>query len=354
MAISFWISSKVYKSTPYQIKFVSVIIAARNEERKIIDLLHCLDQQTYPKHLLEIILINDHSEDKTAKLITDFKSISELKIRLLNLETRSSTPKKDALRLGIQNSNADILLFTDADCCMPATWVGEMIKPFRNNEIQLAIGSIRYEDGNFLEQLLSQEQAALLGSGLASLKIGIPTMCNGANMAIRRSVYDDVNGFETAKKAASGDDELLLHKVFAQHPKSVAFVRSNGSIVTTDAVTTLKALFQQRKRWAGKWEKYLLYRTKAFALFIFLFHVFWISAGILVCFYTEYLNQFLISLAIKIVLEFVFITSVMKFLGKRINLLGFGVLQIIYSPYVVFFGLISRGKNYSWKGRELN
>lgn len=333
---------------------VSIIIAARNEAKNLPALLASLDQLIYDRTKIEIIFVDDFSTDNTAKFIQNFESKSGLRISVFNQTINSETPKKEALKLGIKNSSGDILLFTDADCTVPESWAIEMTKPFIDPKIELAVGCINYFDSNFLEKLLSIEQAALLGAGFTSLQLGIPSMCNGANMAIRRSTFDQINGFETESKVASGDDELLLHKVFLKNKNGIAFIKSAKAIVSTLSAASSSQLFHQRKRWAGKWDKYLLFRTKAFAISIFAFHFMWIFVALSLPFLGITLSNFSILFGLKMILEFVFIASVMKFLDKRINLLGFALLQLIYSPYVVFFGLIARTKKYNWKERELS
>lgn len=345
------------KNTTTQNSFspsVSIIIAARNEVKNLPALLSSLDQLIYDRNKIEIIFVDDFSTDNTAEVIRNFESKSGMRISVFNQIIVSETPKKEALKLGIKNSSGDILLFTDADCIVPEDWANEMTKTFINPKAELAVGCIKYFDSNFLEKLLSIEQAALLGSGFTSLQLGIPSMCNGANMAIRRITFDQINGFETTSKVASGDDELLLHKVFLKNKNGIAFIKSTKAIVSTLSAESISQLFHQRKRWAGKWDKYLLFRTKAFAIAIFIFHLMWLCVGLSVLFPGITLSYFGILFGLKLILEFVFIASVMKFLDKRINLLGFALLQLIYSPYVVFFGLIARTKKYNWKERELS
>lgn len=354
IGIYLWNNYKQSEIESPQTISVSIIIAARNEALHLDSLLKSIQNLTYNKHLLEVIIVDDQSTDSTYTIIQGFAAKSDINIQLLRQTDSSLTPKKAALKLGIEKSKGEILLFTDADCILPKEWVLEMVKPFANHEIELVIGSIKYTDGTFLEHILSIEQAALLGSGYTSLQLGIPTMCNGANMAIRRSTFTSIDGFETKSTAASGDDELLLHKVYHKNRNGVFFLKSARAIVQTISACNLRHLYDQRKRWAGKWEKYLLTRTKAFALFIFIFHVAWLSFATIQIFHPEHLKYFTIFFFLKMSLEFVFIKSVMTFLGKRINLLGFVLLQVIYSSYVVFFGLIARNNHYVWKDRKLN
>jgi cellulose synthase/poly-beta-1,6-N-acetylglucosamine synthase-like glycosyltransferase len=331
---------------------VSVLIAARNEEKNLPALFQSMEKLRYPKEYLEIIFVNDFSDDNTAPLIQAYQEKSRYSIQFLQNERTSSTPKRDALNLAIQKAKGDLLVFTDADCQVPKNWIHFLVSSFSEEKVNLAFGPIKYAEDRFLGNLLSIEQAALLGSSLASLAGHIPSMCNGANMAIRRKTFEELGGFDSPYAIASGDDELLLHKVFCKDPSSVHFVKSKEAIVTTEAVRDWGSLYAQRTRWAGKWEKYLLWQTKAFAFFIFVVHVAYLILPF-VAWHQEFLGLFIVVLFLKIGLEWLFISQVMTFLGKKINASAFVVLQVIYSPYVVFFGLVSRRKKYTWKGRRL-
>ena len=68
-----WWRLRVFKKTDLlpEVK-VSVIVAVRNEAMYIHNLLSSLLKQDYPKYLLEIIIVDDHSTDSTSRLIDDF------------------------------------------------------------------------------------------------------------------------------------------------------------------------------------------------------------------------------------------------------------------------------------------
>ena len=53
---------------------VSVVVAARNEEKTIVTLLNSLEEQDYPKDLLEVIIVNDNSTDRTPIVVSEFIS----------------------------------------------------------------------------------------------------------------------------------------------------------------------------------------------------------------------------------------------------------------------------------------
>ena len=58
---------------PYQTT-VKVAIVCRNEEQHITKLLNCLSQQTYPKHLFSVSIVDDESEDNTINIIETFNA----------------------------------------------------------------------------------------------------------------------------------------------------------------------------------------------------------------------------------------------------------------------------------------
>src|SRR5690606_41405437 len=85
---------------------------------------------------------------------------------------------------------------------------------------------------------------------------GAPTTCNGANLAYRRDIFYEVGGFNVIDELASGDDELLLHKIAERFPSRIAFCKSVKAMVYTDAKPDLKSYMSKRKSLASKSPKY--------------------------------------------------------------------------------------------------
>ena len=67
MKLRTFLSSGIFDTIP-----ISIIVACRNEEDNILHLLKSLSNQTYPKENTEIIIIDDHSEDNTRKIIAEY------------------------------------------------------------------------------------------------------------------------------------------------------------------------------------------------------------------------------------------------------------------------------------------
>ncbi len=179
-------------------------------------------------------------------------------------------------------------------------------------------------------------------------------MCNGANLTYLKSVFYEVSGFTGNENLASGDDEFLMHKIAAKYPKKVRFLKNQDTIVETNAHTNWRSFYNQRKRWASKWQHYNNWQTTALAAFVFLANLvvplsfgFWffdfISTKIL-----------LLILLLKYSAEFIFLSLIINFLRKKSLIWLIPFVQIIYPLYVVFFGLVAQKQGeYVWKGRKL-
>jgi len=103
--------------------FISVIVAARNEEKNIGNLIAAIQKQNYHPHLFELIIVDDHSTDKTADVIKPFLS-NQIQLIALNVSDKTTVAyKKNAIDIGIKNSKGELIITTDADCIMSENWL---------------------------------------------------------------------------------------------------------------------------------------------------------------------------------------------------------------------------------------
>ena len=257
--------------------FVSVIVAARNEERTIGQLLEYLSRQTYTHY--ELIIVNDRSTDNTAAIIADFQEKNPAIKRIDIATVPSDMPaKKNALRTGIKESKGEILCFTDADCFPPPTWVKELVQQFEP-EVGLVAGYSPYTIPSdktrtngllrtmFFKFIAYEElRAAIWSSGAIGWNLG--WLCTGRNLAYRRKVYDEVGGFEKIKQSVSGDDDLFLQLVRRQTDWGIRYVKTRQSFIPTVPPANFRSFVEQRKRHFSA--------SKVFAfpmmLFFFLYH----------------------------------------------------------------------------------
>ena len=328
---------------------VSLVIAVRNESENILNLVHDIEKQDFPDQKIEVIIVNDHSDDDTQERVSDYINQTDLQIKLLKLADEEG--KKAALHMGIQNASNNIILTTDGDCRVGKDWISSMVSYFNEEKTQLVSGPVRiYPQSTFFSRLQASEFATLISSGAATIAYGWPTMANGANLAFRKSTYNEVA--ERYEQTASGDDVFLLHKIRQKYPGGISFCKDKLAIVDTPASTSLSSFFQQRKRWAAKWGEYRHWPTKLLAIAIFLINL---SALLLPVF--AGLNQMSWVLAanlfvVKFVFEFWFIKTVQRFFKADFRFYEFVILALIYPFYVVFTAVSGLFGKYEWKGRK--
>ncbi|MEI9910002.1 MAG: glycosyltransferase [Bacteroidota bacterium] len=171
---------------------ISVIIPARNEEENIGFLLTALQKQTYPKELVEIIVINDHSEDGTADVVTRYKEV-----KLLHLKNDSiNSYKKKAIETGIAAATGELIVTTDADCLPPENWL-RTIAAFKEEKQSVFIAApvVINCNSSILQIFQSLDFMVLQGITGAAVSKKKLTMCNGANLTYERKAFCEVNGF---------------------------------------------------------------------------------------------------------------------------------------------------------------
>lgn len=332
---------------------VTVLIAARDEEEKISLTIDDLLAQDYPKHLTEIIIVDDHSADRTAEIIAGY---AQQGIKLLRLQEDKplNSYKKKAIATAIGISTGDFMVATDADCRMGPQWLSSIISYYESGDFVMISSPVTYfEERSLFERLQTLEFSYLVAVGASYIGNNYASTCNGANFAYRKDIFYEVGGFKGIDDLASGDDELLLQKVAQKYQSRIGFLRSRDAIVYTHAKHTLKEFLNQRRRWASKSTKYKDKRIVALAVGIWFFNVLLLTNAFLSFFSEHFFKVFLLQFIIKIIFETVFLLPVNTFF-KRPWLVG---LLVILSPihilYMFYVGIIGNTRKYVWKGRTV-
>jgi len=333
---------------------VSVIIAARNEESGIARTIEAILHQRFPSELLELIVIDDHSNDRTSEVVLSYADRGVQLIQL-NESNKLNSYKKLAISKAIDLCSGDIIVTTDADCRMDENWLTTIISYFETQDLYMLSSPVVYsEEKSFFERLQTLEFLYLIGLGAAGIGNKNPTTCNGANLAYRKDVFYEMGGFSGIDELASGDDELFLHKVAAKYPHKIGFCKSTDAIVYTDAKPTLKSFISQRKRWASKSTKY---KNKAIVLLgitIWLFNFCMFACLLAGLFYHyTYLFTFLVVLVAKIIVEYLFIQPLTRFSNREELMKYLPILSSLHIIYLVYIGVLGNIGKYDWKGRQV-
>jgi cellulose synthase/poly-beta-1,6-N-acetylglucosamine synthase-like glycosyltransferase len=331
--------------------FISVVVAARNEEKTLPHLLQALEQQTYPQHLFEVIIVDDFSTDGTGSVVpTSLKP----NIRLMQPQVDAKhSSKKKAIETGVKAANGELLVITDADCIPQREWLHIIADFYRQNSSAFIAAPVRFTHNQSLLQLFqTMDFLTLQGITAASVSAGFHSMCNGANLAYTKQAFKAVNGFEGIDKVASGDDMLLMHKIKKVYPQKVHYLKHPQAIVTTPPMLTWKDFFMQRHRWASKTTYYDDKAVLLVLLFIYVFNC-WFLVLLIAAFF-EPMHWFTLFVygVLKTLLEWRFVKSVAKFYGEENLMRYFPLLQPLHIIYTISIGFISQLGKYEWKGRR--
>jgi poly-beta-1,6-N-acetyl-D-glucosamine synthase len=322
--------------------FVTVVVPIRNEEKTIGNLVRDLLSQAYGTY--EIICVDDHSNDGTMQILED---IADPRLRIVQ---NQGNGKKKALSTGINQARGEIILTTDADCRLQESWLSSMSAYLRNPRVQLVIGTVSIVDDGVFSCIQQIEFASLVGAGAAAAAMGIPIMCNGANLGFRKEAFTRVGGYDGNFETASGDDEFLMRKIVKLYGRQgVAVCAEKRAVVQTTPQPSLKVFVHQRIRWAGKWRQNRSSAALLVAFFVLIVQLATITSYVQLIFTGASVWWYFI--VIRLMLDLWILRSYCCTLRISWKWLPFLLLFIVYPIYVVFIGLVSNFVSYSWKGR---
>jgi len=358
---------------------VTIIIPARNESKNIRHLLQDIAHQVYPNHLLEVIVIDDFSEDNTYDIVTNFTDISNLKIfklqDLVDENNIQSVYKKRAIEAAIHKASGTLIITTDADCRLQQHWIHSIVSFYEKEKCALIAAPVGY----YNEHTKFQHFQALDFCGMqaitgASLSLGMFNMANGANLAYEKQAFLDVNGYQDIDQKASGDDMLLVYKIAQKFPDKIKFLKNRAAIVLTEPMHTLNDFLQQRYRWTSKSTSYQDKRITAilglvylFVLSIWLNALYFIGKSIYsIIFPTntiigliDFLPVFFVLLMLifqvicKTLVDYQFLQTASAFFNRHDLMKSFFISELLHIWYIPFVGTFGNILKYKWKGRTL-
>lgn len=328
---------------------ISVLIPFRNEEENLSQLLQDLSLQNYPDELLQFVLIDDHSTDKSKEIVLEYMNRNP-KIQLLSCSDEEHG-KKAALRLGYKNVIGNLIVTTDADCRLNSNWLRTMALHYEEYNSQMIIGPVVFdEEKSVFQKMQSLEFLSLIGSTAGLSGINRPIMCNGANLAYKKEIINGNIDFLNPS-LASGDDVFLLHHLKEHNKNNIHFLKSKDAVVVTNAQSSLRAFISQRLRWASKSKGYKDSDSLIIALLIFITNTTLAILLMLSIVDLHYLFLFAALFLVKSFIDFIFLNQICTFFEKRKLLKWFIPVQLIYIFYVPIIGFLSLFIRSGWKGR---
>jgi len=337
----------------------SILIPFRNEEAHLPDLLKSLSLLNYAASLFEVILINDESHDRSVEIIADFKNLHpELNIILINRTGSSKSPKKEALKQGIDLAEHSWIVTTDADCIVPENWLKAFDNLIVNRAPKMIVAPVSYlMQSGFIHKFQFLDFLSLQGItmgmfGLKKHEFSQAFLCNGANLCYEKESFNQVNGFLGNEAIPSGDDVFLLEKMQAQFPQQVEFIKSKDAIVLTTPKNTLTGLVQQRVRWASKTSAYKHSFAKLVGILVFLTNLSLISGLFLAIIGNISWLHFGFVFLLKFNIDFVLLYKTAEFFDQKEQMKSYFLSSVVYPFFTVLVVLLSFKKNYTWKERK--
>jgi cellulose synthase/poly-beta-1,6-N-acetylglucosamine synthase-like glycosyltransferase len=334
---------------------VTVLVPARNESRNIEACLQSLVAQEYPVHLLQIVVIDDASEDDTSEKVADMAA-RHPHVSCLRMEPDAAVQshKKRAIEKGIASATGELIVCTDADCSMGPHWLSALVFAKEKNHLQFVAAPVRYQPGrSLLSVFQTLDFTTLQGITGASVSKRFHTMCNGANIAYTKAAFEEVGGFAGIDQLPTGDDMLLMHKIFRRYPQGVQWLKSKEAVVSTQPCSSWRDFFQQRIRWASKAAFYDDKRIFYVLLLVYLFNVMFPVMAVAGFFLPGAWWWLLIALIVKTLIELFFLAPVAAFFGDIPLLRWFPFLQVHHIIYTIIAGWLGRFGRYEWKGRVI-
>ncbi len=235
--------------------FVSILVAAKNEEAVIGKLAKNLCNLEYPNGQYEVWIIDDNSTDKTPQVLAELaKEYNKLKV--LRRSAQATGGKSGALNQVLPLTQGEIIAVFDADAQVASDMLLHVVPLFQREkvgavQVRKAIANAKenfWTKGQMAEMALDmwfQQQRTALG-GIGELR--------GNGQFVRRQALDSCGGWN--EETITDDLDLTFRLHLDKWDIECLFYPA----VQEEGVTTAIALWHQRNRWAeGGYQRYLDY-----------------------------------------------------------------------------------------------
>jgi len=171
---------------------VSILIAAHNEESRIIARIKNILSCDYPKDLIEIVVVSDGSNDDTVKLVREYAQRHARNIKIISLETQQGRAK--AHNVGIFHCSGDIVVFTDASTEFNKDFLTKIVRPFKDPQVGYVSGTLVYRNQgqtNITQAASLYWRFEFFLRKLETL-LGIYVFGSGACCAVRKTLFREI------------------------------------------------------------------------------------------------------------------------------------------------------------------
>lgn len=342
-------SSETY-SVNEKMPNISVIIPFRNEALRIIPMLSSIQKNDFEGQI-EVLFINDHSTDNSIEVIQNHDTFRSHNCKIINLEG-DKHGKKDAIEIGISAAKNDIIITTDADCVLMASTLKTLTNAFIEQNANMGIGPVIFNTTRFsIHQIYQKiENTALIALGYYQFSINKPTMANGANLIFKKTIFLELNPFENNKKIAGGDDIFTLEAFYKFNPKKVISITDPNAAVSTNVLSNLSELWNQRIRWVKKTAFQTTSNTEKSQKYLALFFMLFWGLTFTALYYSCY--EILLMLWFgKVVSDTIILKKIFNSFKQPISVIEIIVSSVFQNFFIPILGIAHPFSKTNWKQR---
>jgi 1,2-diacylglycerol 3-beta-glucosyltransferase len=341
--ISFYYKSVPFPADSYK-PIVSILIAARNEEKNILNCLLAIDRLNYPKDRMEVWIGDDQSTDHTNRLVADYiKGKSYFQLITIEKQMGNAKGKANVLAHLARRAAGEFLFITDADIEVPVYWIEALLGGFEK-QIGIVSGSTIVNGNTITARIQRTDWAYAFGMVHVVSEMNMPVTAVGNNMAIRRTCYESTGGYE--QMPFSVTEDLELFKNVLEKGWSFRNLLDEASTAVSAPLDSLRELLDQRKRWTTG-----AFRLPVLLILFLAMQAMYFPVLIVACFNLPLIWVLMFWLTI-FNLQSGFIDSVARKLGinsLRNNLLLFEMNRYVFPVLLFIYRTLPLGVK--WKGR---
>ncbi len=326
---------------------VSVIIAARNEEDNLFELLPSILNQDYPEY--EVIVVNHQSVDDSSHILKALqREHSHLKVIELERSKHLAHGKKLPLTVAIKGAKYENLLFTDADC-KPSSkrWIRSMAGNFSHKK-HLILGFAPYlKEKGFTNWFIRLDTIIIGMNYLSFAKAGIPYMGVGRNLAYTKSLFDSVNGFKSHYALQSGDDDLFVQEAAGNRNYQICI--SQESFCYSEPKQTWQEWIKQKSRHYTTTSRYTLIKKLLLGIYPLSLILLYVSFIILLSNFS--LNWLSIGIMSSIlILKWITFGVIFKRLHEKKFILGILLWELLHAIVIpILYYTTEKSIQSKWK-----
>jgi cellulose synthase/poly-beta-1,6-N-acetylglucosamine synthase-like glycosyltransferase len=322
---------------------VSLVICSRNGLPNLKKNLSYWLSQSYP--VFEVLIVDDASTDDTDAFLEQQKAVfSHLRSIRIHPDEKTKPGKKAALAIGIASAAHPVILLTDADC-IPATddWIKNMVAPICE-QAHVVIGFSPVLPGISISSHFAAMESIFTAMQYGSAALaGRTYMAVGRNMAYRKELFENANGFNAHTQVISGDDDLFIQSLPGNTVYAVCHEKSSHTY--SQAPESLSAFVRQKSRHISTSTSYKLQDQLRLMSFAASHIIWWLTIGTGLYFSFSWPVIFLL-------IRWLIILPAWKkwsdFLGMEKLFIFFPLFDLLLFPYYLIMGFSLFSKKRSW------